>query len=67
MMCPVAAHAGERSIELSVQRVDGSLHGCARDRAGHTREFTGWLGLVGALEALLEEPAAINEATRSTL
>jgi hypothetical protein len=53
----MTAHGDERLIELSVRRVDGSLHGCARDRAGQSREFTGMLGLLGALEALLDDPA----------
>ena len=35
------------------------MRGSARDLAGHTREFTGWLGLLGVLDALLaDEPAA---------
>lgn len=63
MLCTVAACANDHRIELSVRRVDGSLQGCARDHAGHTREFTGWLGLLGTLEALLAEPAAKTEDT----
>ena len=53
----------DQRVELSVRRVDGSLQGCARDRAGHTREFTGWLGLLAAVEALLAEPTSTTEDT----
>lgn len=56
----MAAVADDRRIELSVRRVDGSLQGSARDDAGHTREFTGWLGLLGTLEALLADPEAAS-------
>lgn len=57
--------AEERRIELTVRRVGGALHGSARDHAGHTHEFTGWLGLLGALEALLADPetASTTEET----
>ncbi len=33
--------------------VDG-LSGCLRDGTGATKEFTGWLGLVAAIDALVE-------------
>jgi hypothetical protein len=40
------------SLELSL---DGdSLSGLASDRNGGRREFSGWLGLVSAIEALID-------------
>jgi hypothetical protein len=42
------------SLELSV---DGdSLSGSASDGNGSHREFSGWLGLVSAIEALIANP-----------
>jgi hypothetical protein len=52
----MAAPADDRHVELSVWRVDGSLHGCARDHAGQRREFTGRLGLLAVLDTLLDDP-----------
>ena len=60
-LCAVVVRSDDERVELSVRRVDGSLQGCARDHAGHTREFTGWLGLLGALEALLADPTSTTE------
>jgi hypothetical protein len=51
----MTAPAEDRHVELLVWRADGSLHGCARDRAGHRREFTGWLGLSAVLDGLLDD------------
>jgi hypothetical protein len=61
----VAGRAGERHIELTVRRVDGSLHGSAHDHAGQTHTFIGWLGLLGVLESLLADPetASTTEET----
>jgi hypothetical protein len=61
MLCAMGAAVDERRIELIVRRVDDSLHGCASDDTGHVHEFTGWLGLLGALEALLADPASTTE------
>lgn len=54
-LCAVTTRADERRIELTVRRVGDSLHGYARDITGDPREFTGWLGLLGVLEALLAD------------
>jgi hypothetical protein len=62
-MCAVPTRVNDHRIELCVRRVDGSLQGSARDGTGNAREFTGWLGLLGALEALLAEPASMTEDT----
>jgi hypothetical protein len=40
-----------------VVRVDGDeISGAAAGPDGERRPFLGWLGLIGALDALLEEP-----------
>jgi hypothetical protein len=52
------ANPGDHCIELSVWQVDGSLRGWARDHAGHSLEFTGRLGLLAALDRLLDDPDA---------
>jgi hypothetical protein len=52
----VTSNAGDRHIEVTVQRTGGLLHGQARDLGGQTREFTGLLGLFSALDVLLADP-----------
>jgi hypothetical protein len=47
------------SLELSL---DGdSLSGFASDGNGGRREFSGWLGLVSAIEALMATPSEGDE------
>jgi hypothetical protein len=48
------ANPGDHRIELSVWQADGSLHGLARDHAGHSVEFTGRLGLLAVLDRMLD-------------
>jgi hypothetical protein len=47
--------ARDIDIALHVERSDGHLHGTARIQDEPAREFSGWLGLFAALEALLAE------------
>jgi hypothetical protein len=46
-----------RRVEIMVDvRVDdGEITGEARDAVGRCRPFLGWLGLIGALDGLLED------------
>jgi hypothetical protein len=59
----MAGGAEERRIELTVRRVEGALCGSARDLTGGSREFTGWLGLLAVLEALVNDsgPASTTD------
>jgi hypothetical protein len=41
------------SISLELQVEDDSFAGRASNRDGQAREFTGWVGLMGAIDALL--------------
>lgn len=49
----------EKTIRITceLQTVGDSLTGRARRQDGEAREFTGWLGLLGALQALVVDPA----------
>jgi hypothetical protein len=40
-------------VTLDLELEDGTLKGTVRNGSGPTREFSGWLGLVGAIDALL--------------
>jgi hypothetical protein len=42
-------------VLCELQTVGDSLTGRAARHDGETREFTGWLGLLGALQALLAD------------
>lgn len=44
---------GTIQITCELQTVGDSLTGRVRRDGGETREFTGWLGLLGALQALM--------------
>jgi hypothetical protein len=46
------------SISLELRPEDRSFTGCATTSDGSEREFSGWLGLMSAIDALLyeEEP-----------
>jgi hypothetical protein len=44
-------------IRLELHVADGSLTGRASDASGAVREFTGWMGMVAALDALLSRSA----------
>ena len=47
-------------IEIEV-RVEGeAISGEARRDAGRSKPFTGWLGLIGALDGLLGDTAALR-------
>jgi hypothetical protein len=41
------------AISLELELAGDSLSGRASDEAGTQREFSGWLGLVSAIEALI--------------
>jgi hypothetical protein len=54
----MAEHVGvDKAVNITLElRVDGDeLVGRARNGTGEGREFLGWLGLLGAIDALLEE------------
>lgn len=51
------------SVQVAIDvRVDGQeISGHATDGDGHTQRFSGWLGLIGALDALLTSHAGDTE------
>jgi hypothetical protein len=53
--------AEEIQITCELQTVGDSLTGRARRQDGEAREFTGWLGLLGALQALMADADAGGE------
>jgi hypothetical protein len=56
----VAMNADIAHIEIEV-RVEGeAISGEARGDAGRPRPFTGWLGLIGALDDLLCDTAGLR-------
>jgi hypothetical protein len=46
--------ADDVDIALHLERRDRHLHGTVRVQDEPAREFSGWLGLLAALEALVE-------------
>jgi hypothetical protein len=46
------------TIRLELHLGDGSLTGRAEDGDGAVREFSGWLGLIAAIDDLVAEAAA---------
>lgn len=53
-----AVDAPPIAIHLDVRLDGGTPVGQACDERGHTREFAGWVGLVAAVDALLEATSA---------
>jgi hypothetical protein len=49
-----AMNANPISISLELRLEDDSFAGRAETDSGQARDFTGWLGLMGAIEALLD-------------
>ena len=45
-------------VTLELEVTDGALSGRVSDGNGAQREFAGWLGMVGAIDALLPPTAA---------
>ena len=45
-------------IDLDLELDGGCLSGRARNDSGPVREFSGWLGMVGAIDALLPPTSA---------
>jgi hypothetical protein len=43
------------TIRLELRAQDDSFAGRATTESGHERDFTGWLGLMGAIDALLSQ------------
>jgi hypothetical protein len=41
------------SLNLDLELADGTLKGTVRNGSGPVRAFSGWLGMVGAIDALL--------------
>ena len=56
----VAMETKTAAISLELNLAGDSLTGSASDPDGHRREFSGWLGLMSAIEALLA-PSAQEE------
>jgi hypothetical protein len=57
----MAEHVGvDKAVNITLElRVEGDeLVGSARNGTGEDREFLGWLGLLCAIDALLEDPPA---------
>jgi hypothetical protein len=48
-------------IGLEIGSEDGVLRGSARAGEGPAREFSGWLGLLGTIDALLGEQDLTEE------
>ena len=60
------AHSQQIEIRLALQIDDGLLSGRATDGAGATKSFAGWLGLVDAIDALVEGEARTPPMTNGT-
>jgi hypothetical protein len=54
------------SLLLELDQTLDSLSGRIVDAAGGAIEFTGWLGLVAALDALLEDGPGVEPASDSS-
>lgn len=46
------------NLNLELELADGRLSGLATESGGDRRSFTGWLGMIGAIDAILGEDAA---------
>jgi hypothetical protein len=53
------------TITLEIQVEGDDVRGSAVDADGEPRGFSGWLGLVGAIDALLGFPPDAGAATRA--
>lgn len=56
----------ELTVHIRVRLDDASPMGCARDSSGRERNFSGWIGLLAALDELLTrggEPDALAAPT----
>jgi hypothetical protein len=51
------------SISLELRLTGDSLAGRARNGTGADREFTGWIGLLAAIDALTSSNASPQEST----
>ena len=56
-MPPMAQTKIDLNLELELDR--GRLSGRVAERGGDARAFTGWLGLIGAIDALVEDDAGV--------
>lgn len=54
------------NLNLELELADGRISGLAGENGGEKRSFSGWLGLIGAIDALLgeEAPAPQNDTNR---
>lgn len=52
---------GTLTIRLELRAHDDSFAGRATTGSGQVREFTGWLGLMGAIDALLVQASPEEE------
>jgi hypothetical protein len=57
---------GTRRLVLEIDAIADSLAGRVTAASGETRQFTGWIGLFGALEALLPAPEPDRAARETT-
>lgn len=53
-------------ISLEVAADGEHLKGTVAEEAGEARPFTGWLGLVGAIDAIVASGAAATELEETT-
>jgi hypothetical protein len=49
------------NLNLELELADGRMSGVA-DSSGERRSFSGWLGLIGAIDALLGEEASTPQS-----
>jgi hypothetical protein len=56
------------TISLELRFEDDSLSGRASDETGAAKDFTGWLGLVSAIDSLLHAlpPAELSDPERES-
>jgi hypothetical protein len=54
--CPVSAKIMQIAIDVQVEGEE--INGHASDGIGSPKPFSGWLGLIGALDGLLSSPRA---------
>jgi hypothetical protein len=52
-------------IKLELELDGESVSGRATDAGGHTREFSGWIGLIGLVDSLLDGARVGADQTRT--
>ena len=51
------------NLSLDLELLDGELHGRCHDGNGGDHRFSGWLGLIGAIDSLVFPPHPTKEGT----